>query len=74
VGDANNQITGTWVSVDGGAYFVGGDFTEFRGTITETGEQFNATSTSFGFSVSALPVSTSSGWFTFNGTIDSFLG
>ena len=74
MGGENNSITGTWVSTDGGAFFVGGTVTQFRATVTETGEVFNATSTAFGLSVSALPGSVSAGGFTFNGPKGSFLG
>ena len=71
--EENNSITGTWVSIDYGEVIVG-DLTHFRGTVTATGQTFNATTTAVGFGVSAIPGSVSAGRFTFNGNLDSFLG
>jgi hypothetical protein len=71
----NNSITGTWKSGSAGA-LVAGQVTTFKGTISATGETFTATSYSInvGASGPSLPITPSTGYFTFNGPIESFAG
>ncbi|MCE8457985.1 hypothetical protein [Rhodovulum sulfidophilum] len=70
----NNYITGTWFTGQAGLGVLSGDFTTFNGTITETGETFTALYYGAGINLSPLPGSAGGGAFTFNGTLEDFLG
>lgn len=70
----NNYITGTWSSGEAGFGPFAGEVTTFNGTITATGETFTAVYYGGVLNVSALPGSASTGGFTFNGTLEDFLG